>query len=149
MVKNYAMSITLIVIGLLIFGVVVVFAMSAIGGVTPGTGGDQRTWHECNTVVKKGLIKDSIALGSVDCVDTGSKCGFLFSIGVSNPFVILVPEAGRLDIWDSQRKLESKSFSIGAFELQQTITMKVCTLDDTLRVRLYNEDGAFIEEKTA
>ena len=130
----------IVIIILLVVLIVAVVAGSGIfaGSQITTTPKEQKYTYECSVIVKEKLIGNDLYLDSVNCENTGSKCGGLFNFFQTK---------GDIEMWDSLGRLSSKSFETGTFSGEVRLTIKGCTADSDIRIRLYDSEHNFIEEK--
>jgi hypothetical protein len=132
---------------LILFGVILtvvgVFAYSYIGGnVDPNQ--PTKYWHQCDVTIKQNFNFFGARIDSVQCSNTQNKCGSLFSITQS---FALISANGRVEMWNSAGKLVSKDYSTGIISRSDQISMKACTVPGTITIKLYDNNGNFIEQK--
>lgn len=110
--------------------------------------GDAKYWYECDVEIKNPsiiagifftplLLKDA-KIESINCQSTGKKCGFLFS---------LIDRKGTVEMWDSNRRLSGENYETSILTGKDTVTIRGCTGDNVIKIRLYDEDHNIIEEK--
>lgn len=126
---------------LLFFFLLLVVGAGAFFLIGPGggaIGGIPKYWYECNVVVKEELIGKEVHLESVSCSNTGSVCGYIFGFMTAE---------GTVEMWDSNGKIASKDYETGLTSGEDKITIRGCTVESGVRIRLYDEDHNFVEEK--
>lgn len=128
-----------ILLVLLFIALIGVGAYAFIGGGSIGTpSGPQKYWYECDvTIDDSNLIIGEPKLETIQCLNTGKKCGGLFSI---------FSESGNVQLYDSTGKIAGKSYDFLQGGSQQ-VTLRGCSDGDNLKIRLYNEAGNKIDEK--
>lgn len=126
----------LIIVGLAILLVIIVVV--GAGGTGLAALGEART-IECDVTIDLALSRPGgVELETITCENTGKFC--------ISPFLIFQRE-GNVEMWDSNGKLGTKDFEIGTFNFGDKVTVRGCTDSTEVRIRLYDDDHNFLEEK--
>jgi len=137
MTNKQALGTVLVGAAVIIF---IIFVSVVVGGTGFTLGGsDGARKVSCDVKLKQVPIKGVAVLDDISCEDTGRKCVLGFGFFQSD---------GNVELWDSDGRKSTKDFETGFLFGTDSITLTACTADDSIRVRLYDEDHNFLEEQT-
>lgn len=101
--------------------------------------------YECNIKLTRDTVSRDPIFDNVECSRTGSSCGGLFSFSIWSD---MFPK-GDIEAWDSTGKLASEEYDLGLWSGgTDKITMKVCTGDNEILFKAYDDEHNFVVQET-
>lgn len=142
MKMNKPLSIILLFVGLIISLTALGFAYFLIGPGGEVIGGTVKYWHECTVTVDEELIGTDVSIESANCANTGKKCGYVFGILDWIPFG---NAEGQVQLWDNSGVISTESYKTGTTSGKDIVTIRGCTSDSSVTVKLYDESGNLVD----
>lgn len=135
--KNNAL-IPMILIIAVIAGVFLVYSALIKANVVP-QGGDSGAKYQCDFKIQENFWLTSASIQELNCYKKSDNCGLLFSI-----FSL----KGHFTVTDSTGMLLTKNYETGGlFEAHTSASTVFCTPDNTVNIKLYNDDNVLYESK--